>query len=184
MDFLKINDQSAVNMLKSLQRAEVKLIDSFSVNTSFIFLPKIEEPEYPEPNIFIKSFKKFSSQFAKPSPIVLVHGFDSSCLEFRKIASILRKYRDVYVIDVLGWGFGDHSTINEFGPDLKINHLAQFLVQIVKSPCVLIGASLGGTLTISVATDFPSLVEKVVLIDAQGFIDGQRESKAPDVIAK
>lgn len=37
---------------------------------------------------------------------------------------------------------------------------------------VLVGASLGGAIAIDFAHEFPEAVKKLVLIDAQGFIDG------------
>lgn len=39
-------------------------------------------------------------------------------------------------------------------------------------PMVLVGASLGGAIAIDFAHEFPEAVKKLVLIDAQGFIDG------------
>ena len=40
-------------------------------------------------------------------PIVLLHGFDSSCIEYRRLAPLLATLsdRDVYVPDILGWGY-------------------------------------------------------------------------------
>ncbi len=39
-------------------------------------------------------------------PIVLLHGFDSSCIEYRRLAPLLATLsnRDVYIPDILGWG--------------------------------------------------------------------------------
>lgn len=37
---------------------------------------------------------------------------------------------------------------------------------------VLVGASLGGAIALDFAHEFPEAVKKLVLIDAQGFIDG------------
>ncbi|CAB1099693.1 unnamed protein product [Ectocarpus sp. CCAP 1310/34] len=39
-------------------------------------------------------------------------------------------------------------------------------------PMVLVGASLGGAIALDFAHEFPEAVKKLVLIDAQGFIDG------------
>jgi pimeloyl-ACP methyl ester carboxylesterase len=45
--------------------------------------------------------------------------------------------------------------------------LEAFIKQVVKSPCVLVGASLGGGIAINLATRNPELVKKLILIDAQ-----------------
>ena len=39
----------------------------------------------------------------KLDPIVLLHGFDSSSLEFRRLAPLLNIERDVYAVDLLGY---------------------------------------------------------------------------------
>jgi hypothetical protein len=47
--------------------------------------------------------------------VVLLHGFDSSCLEWRKLAPILCRHGlHTYAIDVHGWGFGQLEGIADF----------------------------------------------------------------------
>ena len=91
---------------------------------------------------FSKSLTK--SKASTLPPIVLLHGFDSSCLEFRKLAPLLSENLkcDVYVPDILGWGFSDHTNVTSFTPDAKIAHLVSFLQQVVKKPSIVVGASL------------------------------------------
>jgi pimeloyl-ACP methyl ester carboxylesterase len=110
------------------------------------------------------------------TPIVLLHGFDSNCLEFRHLAPLLHNgagndpnnTRTVYAPDILGWGFGDYSTAVDFSPQSKIQHLKAFIEQVVQEPCILVGASLGGGVAINLATEVcPELVSKLVLIDPQ-----------------
>ena len=41
-------------------------------------------------------------------PFVLLHGFDSSCLEYRRLFPKLEENgAEVYALDLLGWGFTD-----------------------------------------------------------------------------
>ena len=42
----------------------------------------------------------------------------------------------------------------------------------VRDPMVLLGTSLGGTIALDFALAHPEAVERLVLLDAQGFIDG------------
>lgn len=52
-------------------------------------------------------------------------------------------------------------------------------------PMVLVGASLGGAIALDFAHEFPEAVKKLVLIDAQGFIDGSGPGAAlPGPLAK
>lgn len=113
------------------------------------------------------NFKGSKSTGSIP-PLVLLHGFDSSFLEFRRLARLLAKNRDVYVPDILGWGFTDCSKVVDLSPKAKLEHMKCFLQQIVTEPCILVGASLGGAVAINLATEIcPELVERLVLIDAQ-----------------
>lgn len=121
---------------------------------------------------------------ASSLPVVMLHGFDSSCLEFRRLAPLLSEGGvDVYVPDILGWGFAG-AQAESYGPEAKLEHLRCFIKQVVGGPCVLVGASLGGGIAVLLAADSPELVEKVVLIDAQGFIDGKGKSDLPLPLAK
>jgi len=97
---------------------------------------------------------------------------------------MLNEKRDVFIVDVLGWGFIDHADVNNFSPEAKMYHLREFIKSVVKQKVVVVGASLGGALAITLAAENPELVEKVVLIDAQGFIDGKGPSDIPDSLAK
>lgn len=107
------------------------------------------------------------------TPIVFLHGFDSSCLESRHLIPLLNhvapnRTRTVFAPDILGWGFGDYRTVKDFSPEAKMLHMKAFLEQVVKEPCILVGASLGGGMAVNLAADVcPELVTKLVLIDPQ-----------------
>lgn len=107
-------------------------------------------------------------------PFVLLHGFDSSCLEYRRLLPKLATRAETWAIDLLGWGFTDAGDggVGDYSPEAKRAHLYAFWKENVKRPMVLCGASLGGAAAIDFATNHPEAVEKLVLIDAQGFIEG------------
>jgi len=113
------------------------------------------------------------------SPVVLLHGFDSSSLEFRRFHPLLSAELDAWAVDLIGWGFTDnlHSAEADPGvaitPAVKRAHLRAFQQQVLGGRrMTLLGASLGGAVAIDFAYHHPDLVDKVVLVDAQGFIDG------------
>lgn len=106
-------------------------------------------------------------------PIFLVHGFDSSCLEYRRLGPLLAAQGiDVYAVDILGWGFTQLKGVKTFGAYAKVEALSSFIASVCgDKPFCILGASLGGAAAIEVA----SLNEKcqgLVLLDAQGFVDG------------
>lgn len=108
------------------------------------------------------------------APFVLLHGFDSSCLEYRRLFPKLAAKAETWAVDLLGWGFTDAQDggIGDYSPEAKRAHLYAFWKANVGRPMVLCGASLGGAAAIDFATNHPEAVEKLVLIDAQGFIEG------------
>jgi pimeloyl-ACP methyl ester carboxylesterase len=113
-----------------------------------------------------------------PPAVVLVHGFDSSCLEYRRLGPRLAERGiDAYAVDLLGWGFSQlGGGVATYSAQAKIQALRGFLETVVvpsssSSTYVIAGASLGGAAAIEVAADDPSC-RGLVLLDAQGFVDG------------
>lgn len=79
--------------------------------------------------------------------------------------------------DQVGWGFSDYTPFAQnsdliISPQQKREHLHSFWQQKVQRPMVIVGCSLGGAIALDFALAHPEAVEKLVLLDAQGFIDG------------
>jgi pimeloyl-ACP methyl ester carboxylesterase len=107
-------------------------------------------------------------------PIVLLHSFDSSCLEWRRVLPQLDAAGlEAYALDSLGWGFGDTRNVVRISVDAKRDHLRAFLQQVLGGrPATLVGSSLGAATIIDFVAAYPTAVASVVMIDPQGFIDG------------
>ena len=117
------------------------------------------------------------------TPVVLLHGFDSSLLEFRRLVPELAKHCQVWSLDLMGFGFCDRggmsgrTTTNRVDPDAIKQHLHAFCQQMIGQPVVLVGASMGGGAAIDFATSYPKMVTRLVLIDAVGFAAGPAVGK-------
>jgi len=115
----------------------------------------------------------------KLPPVVMLHGFDSSCLEFRRLGSGLADQGiDAYAVCILGWGFTQLDGVEDFSAAAKVEALNSWVDTIVGSStkfCVA-GASLGGAAAIELASSNTNC-EGLILIDAQGFVDGVGPSK-------
>ena len=57
----------------------------------------------------------------KGQPILLLHGFDSSFLEFRRIYQSLKKNFQVIIPDLLGFGFSPRCATNDYNPSKIIS---------------------------------------------------------------
>ena len=77
-------------------------------------------------------------------PILLLHGFDSSFLEFRRIYKSLKRNFQVIAPDLLGFGFSPRCATDEYNSSKIISHLIDLLktLKITKN-LKIIGASMG-----------------------------------------
>ena len=105
----------------------------------------------------------------KGQPILLLHGFDSSFLEFRRIYQSLKKNFQVIIPDLLGFGFSPRCATNEYNPS-KINlYLIDLLNTLkIKKNLKIIGASMGGSAALKLAFEISDSIDKVVLLSPAG----------------
>ncbi|AES97040.1 uncharacterized hydrolase YugF isoform X1 [Medicago truncatula] len=109
----------------------------------------------------------------KEPPIVLLHGFDSSCLEWRYGYPLLEESGfETWAIDILGWGFSDLENLPPCDVVSKRNHFYQFWKSYIRRPMILVGPSLGSAVAIDFAVNYPEAVEKLILIDASVYAEG------------
>jgi pimeloyl-ACP methyl ester carboxylesterase len=102
------------------------------------------------------------------TPILLLHGFDSSVMEWRRLQPLLAEKREVWAVDLLGFGFTARASSLCFSPTHICEHLHSFWQQMIQRPVVLVGASMGGAAAIDFTLKYPQAVEKLVLIDSAG----------------
>jgi pimeloyl-ACP methyl ester carboxylesterase len=102
-------------------------------------------------------------------PIVFLHGFDSSLLEFRRIIPIIAAHSEVWAIDLLGFGFTARLSNCPFSTESIRTHLQAFWQTKINQPMILVGVSMGGAAAIEFTLKYPEAVDKLVLIDSAGF---------------
>ncbi|KAL5582170.1 hypothetical protein UlMin_014612 [Ulmus minor] len=119
------------------------------------------------------------------NPVVLLHCFDSSCLEWRCGHPFLEEAGlETWAIDVLGWGFSDLERLPPCNVATKRNHLYQLWKSHVKRPMILVGPSLGAAVAIDFAVHYPEAVKKLVLINASVYAKGTGNlAKLPKLVA-
>ncbi|KDP27240.1 hypothetical protein JCGZ_19939 [Jatropha curcas] len=119
------------------------------------------------------------------SPVVLLHCFDSSCLEWRCTYPLLEDAGlEAWAVDVLGWGFSDLEMRPPCDVASKRYHLYQFWKSYIKRPMILVGPSLGASVAIDFTENYPEAVEKLVLINPSAYAEGTKNlSKLPRMVA-
>lgn len=110
-------------------------------------------------------------------PFLLLHGFDSSLLEFRRLVPQLAPQQQTWAVDLLGFGFSDRTVSPTHDPGAIKLHLHSVWQQLIDRPVVLVGASMGGAVAIDFALTYPACVAGLVLIDSAGFAAGPAMGK-------
>lgn len=101
--------------------------------------------------------------FGRGRPVILLHGWLGSWGLWQETMTFLGRYYRTYALDF--WGFGEsgkkRSTyqVKDF-----VSLVDQFMEQLGIYQAPLVGHSMGGTVSLSVALQYPERVKKVAII--------------------
>jgi len=150
----EMKDVEAIALLQRIQRRVVDV--PFEQGTRAIATAYIHDT----PN---------SATSSRAAPILLLHGFDSSLLEFRRLLPWLAGKHETWAIDLFGSGFTEYLPSIAVNPRSIRQHLLEVIEQWIQRPVILVGASLGGAVAIDFALYHADWVRSLVLIDSVGF---------------
>lgn len=146
---------SQVNQLKDLEAiAFVKSIETIALTTCLSQQPILTT---------------YIHQGCGVTPILLLHGFDSSILEFRHLLPLLAAQNETWAVDLLGNGFTQRLKEIQYSPNTIKLHLYEFWKTLINQPIILIGASMGGATAIDFTLAYPKVVKSLVLINSLGY---------------
>ena len=101
--------------------------------------------------------------------VILLHGFDSCFLEYRRLTPFLKKSNRLIIPDLYGFGFCPRSTGNKYGFKYLMKHLNSVLNYFSEDQSIgLIGASMGGALALELARQNPKKIDKLLLLSPAG----------------
>jgi pimeloyl-ACP methyl ester carboxylesterase len=101
--------------------------------------------------------------YGRGKPVILLHGWLGSWGLWQETMEFLGRYYRTYALDF--WGFGESGKKRDtYAVQDFVSLVNQFMEQlgIVRAP--LVGHSMGGTVSLSVAVRFPDRVSKVVVV--------------------
>ncbi len=107
----------------------------------------------------------------KGPPVLLLHGFDSSFLEFRRLAPLLASGVQLFIPDLYGFGFCPRPSGGDYSPSGVLRHLEVLAREIGSrnpAPLGLIGASMGGSVAVELARRLPEQVNRLLLLAPAG----------------
>jgi len=101
--------------------------------------------------------------------ILLLHGFDSCFLEYRRLTPFLKKKYGLIIPDLYGFGFCPRAIGNKYGFKYLMKHLNSILNHYsADHPIGIIGASMGGALALELARNNPRKINKLLLLSPAG----------------
>ncbi|MEQ9668211.1 alpha/beta fold hydrolase [Coleofasciculus sp. G2-EDA-02] len=150
-----IQDLEAIALLQQLERQVVQV--PFQQGTTAIATAYVHH-----------SSDRSASQ-PNAAPILLLPGFDSSLLEFRRLLPLLTTQHETWTVDLFGSGFTEYVPTLAVNPQNIRQHLLKVIETWIRQPVMLVGASLGGAVAIDFALNYPNWVRSLVLINSVGF---------------
>ena len=105
-------------------------------------------------------------------PVILLHGagVDSARISWGEIIEPLSETNRVFAPDLPGYGKSDKPDI-EYSLSVYVEFLKQFMQTLDFDQASLIGLSLGGGISLKFALEYPTRVEKLILVDAWGIFN-------------
>lgn len=150
----QLTEPTSINLAKSIQcQAIATPLSTEPINTTYVH------------------------QGSASNPILLIHGFDSSVLEFRGLLPLLARDNQTWAVDLLGFGFTDRQLYVKYSPTAIRTHLYYFWKTLINQPVIVLGASMGGAAAIDFTLSYPEIVQKLILIDSAGLKGGSALSK-------
>ena len=108
--------------------------------------------------------------YGRGRPIILLHGWLGSWGLWQRTMAYLGQYYRTYALDF--WGFGESGRKqNSFAVDDFVDMVEQFMEHLGILQAPVIGHSMGGTVSLSLAIKHPYRVQKVAVIGSP--IDGE-----------
>lgn len=110
--------------------------------------------------------------------LLLLHGFDSSFLEFRRLVPLLSGSHTLLIPDLHGFGFTPRPEHGEYGTMGVLAHLEALLDRLSR-PISVIGASMGGAVAMELARRRPEQINALLLLDPAGLTGVPRPLPLP-----
>jgi pimeloyl-ACP methyl ester carboxylesterase len=101
--------------------------------------------------------------YGRGRPVILLHGWLGSWGLWQETMAYLGAFYRTYALDF--WGFGESGKKREtYAVQDFVSLVDQFMEQLGIASAPLVGHSMGGTVSLSVAVQYPQRVSKVVVV--------------------
>lgn len=101
--------------------------------------------------------------FGQGEPVIILHGMFGTLDNWQTIAKKLAKNYLVYIVDLRNHGRSPHT--DELSYSLMANDVKEFMEENWMFEATVIGHSMGGKVAMQLATEYPDMVTKLVVVD-------------------
>jgi len=113
-------------------------------------------------------------------PLLCLHGFDSSFLEFRRIYPLLKNNFKLIIPDLLGFGFSPRISKTNYNSENIILNLNDIIHELkITQKINIIGASMGGSVAFSLTKKFKNDIDKIILLSPAGLFAKPKKVPRP-----
>ena len=166
---------SSVSSKDTLDKLKEKVIDPLAIDL-------IESLKWS----FIKGISQKENELypiavlGKGIPLLMIHGFDSCFLEFRRLAPLLKNNFKLIIPDLYGFGFCPRSQKYKYEYQKLISHLIEIINLYCNNlPLGVIGASMGGSVAMELARRNPKTIYRLLLLSPAGISSTTRKIPRP-----
>jgi pimeloyl-ACP methyl ester carboxylesterase len=128
----------------------------------------------------VKGVGTFYKEYGDPKNkhVLFIHGLGSSSLAWRDIPDALSEYFHTITVDLVGFGVSDKPETADYTIKGFSKFIVDFLIERIKieekehKKISIVGHSLGGYIAAQIAIENKVIIEKLVLIDSSGLLEG------------
>jgi pimeloyl-ACP methyl ester carboxylesterase len=108
-------------------------------------------------------------QDGEGTPVILIHGYTSNLYTWRFNLHVLGRECSVWALDLPGFGYSDKPKDFDYTLSGYADFMAKFMDAAGIDKAILVGNSMGGIVAMTTYLKYPDRVEKLVLIDSDGY---------------
>ncbi len=113
-------------------------------------------------------------------PILFLHGFDSSLLEFRRIYPYLKNHFQLIIPDLFGFGFSPRIINYQYNPENIILNLIDLIKELkISKKLNIVGASMGGSAALLLSKEISKDIDKIIMLSPAGLFGDSKSIPRP-----
>lgn len=145
----------------------IRLYDCFIASNPPVYFMKSEsclkEPFHYDYQNTIINYQYMSSNKSSRPALLLIHGFGANHKHWRSNIPRLSQEMDTYAIDLFGFGNSSQYTTFPYTISFWSSQVVYFIENVIKRPCILVGNSLGGYISIDSATKTSKIMGLIMI---------------------